>query len=48
MLKGLLQGFSLEYEGQRSFRVPDNLPSADIKPELIRERLQKEVQLSRM
>ena len=48
MLKGLLQGFSLEYEGQCSFRVLDNLPSADIKPELIRERLQKEVQLSRM
>ena len=41
-------GFSLEYKGQRSFRAPDNLPLADIKPELIRERLHKEVQLGRM
>ena len=45
MLNGLRNGFSLEYKGERSFRAPDNLPSADTKPELIRERLHKEVQL---
>ena len=44
-LNGLSHGFSLEYEGQRLFRAPDNLPSADTKPELIQERLHKEVQL---
>ena len=48
MLNGLPHGFSLEYEGQRSFRAPDNLPSADTKPELIWERLHKEVKLGRM
>ena len=40
--------FSLEYEGERAFQAPDNLPSADTKPELIRERLQKEVKLGCM
>ena len=48
MLNGLLNGFSLEYEGQRAFRAPDNLPSADTKPELIRDRLHKEVKLGHM
>ena len=48
VLNGLSHGFSLEYEGQQSFRAPDNLPSADTKPELIWERLYKEVQLGRM
>ena len=48
MLNGLLNSFSLEYEGQRAFRAPDNLPSADTKPELIRDRLHKEVKLGHM
>ena len=48
MLNGLSHGFSLEYEGQQAFRLPDNLPSADTKPELILERLHKEVQLGQM
>ena len=43
----LTHGFSLEYKGQRIFRAPDNLPMADIKPELIRECLHK-VQLGGM
>ena len=47
-MNGLVNSFSLEYEGERSIRAPDNLPSADTKPELIRERLQKEVKLGRM
>ena len=36
------------HEGDHQFRAPDNLPSASIKPELIRDRLMKEVKLSRM
>ena len=48
VLSGLKHGFSLEYEGERSFRAPDNLPSAQIKPQLIRDRLAKEIQLGRM
>ena len=48
MLNRLLNGFSLEYEGERAFQAIDNLPSADTKPELIRDRLQKEVKLGCM
>ena len=48
ILEGLKHGFSLEYEGQRSFRAPDNLLSALIKPQLIRDRLAKEIKLGRM
>ena len=48
LLSGLQHGFSLEYEGERSFRAPDNLPSAQIKPQLIKDRLNKEIKLGRM
>ena len=41
VLNGLLNSFSLEYEGERAFRAPDNLPLADTKPQLIRDRLQR-------
>ena len=48
MLHGLQHGFALEYEGTFKFRAPDNLPTAKLDPQLIRDRLQKEIQMGRM
>ena len=38
----------MEYEGSIKFRAPDNLPTAKLDPQLIRDRLQKELQMGRM
>ena len=48
VLQGLQQGFSLEYDGPFEFRAPPNLPTAKLDPQLIRDRLSKEINLGRM
>ena len=48
MLQGLQQGFSLEYDGPFEFRAPPKLPTAKLDPQLIRDRLSKEINLGRM
>ena len=48
VLQGLESGFSLEYEGNFEFRAPKNLLSAQLDPQVIRDRLFKEVNLHRM
>ena len=48
IIQGLKQGFALEYTGQFKFRAPENLPMAKLDPQLIRDRLNKEIQLGRM
>ena len=48
VLQGLDKGFSLEYHGNFKFRAPKNLPTAQIDPKLIQEKLAKEVRLGRM
>ena len=48
VLQGLHKGFSLEYHGNFRFRAPKNLPTAQIDPQLIQEKLAKEVKLGRM
>ena len=48
VIQGLKQGFALEYKGQFKFRAPENLPTAKLDPQLIRDRLNKEIQLGRM
>ena len=48
VLNGLQHGFALEYEGQFKFRAPQNLPSARQDPQIIKDKLFKEVSLGRM
>ena len=48
VIQGLKHGFSLEYTGQYKFRAPENLPTAKLDPQLIRDRLRKEIALGRM
>ena len=48
VLQGLQHGFSLEYDGPFKFWAPPNLPTAKIDPQLIRDRLCKEVNLGRI
>ena len=48
MLQDLERGFALEYCGQYKFRAPENLPTAKLDPQIIRNKLQKEVTLGRM
>ena len=48
VIQGLTHGFALEYEGQFKFRAPDNLPTAKLDPQLIWDRLHKDIQLGRM
>ena len=43
MLQDLERGFALEYCGQYKFRAPENLPTAKLDPQIIRDKLQKEV-----
>ena len=45
IIQSLNQGFTLEYAGHFKFRAPDNLPMAKLHPQLIRDRLNKEIQL---
>ena len=48
VLNGLQHGFALEYEGKFKFRAPQNLPSAQQDPQIIKDKLFKEVNLGRM
>ena len=48
VIQGLKQGFALEYTGQFRFRAPDNLSTAKLDPQLIRDQLNKEIALGRM
>ena len=48
VIQGLKQGLTLEYTGQFKFRALENLPTAKLDPQLIRDRLNKEIQLGRM
>ena len=48
VIRGLVEGFALEYEGPFKFRAPANLPSASQDPRLIRDKLAKEISLGRM
>ena len=48
MLQGLWNSFDLEYSGPFEPRTPDNLSEADQDPQVIRDKLQKEVQLGHM
>ena len=48
MIKGLWRGFDLEYSGPFEPRTPDNLSTAVQDPQLIKDKLQKEVKLGRM
>ena len=48
VIQGLKKGFSLEYTGQFKFCAPENLLTAKLDPQLIRDQLNKEIQLGRM
>ena len=48
VIRGLVEGFALEYEGPFKFRAPANLPSASQDPQIIRDKLTKEISLGRM
>ena len=48
VLKGLTDGFSLEYTGPISFWAPKNLPSAAQFPDLVLQHLNKEIAAGRM
>ena len=47
VLQGLQHGFSLKYAGPFLFPTPANLPSARLDPQLIRDCLQKEVDVGK-
>ena len=48
VIQGLRNGFDLEYSGPFEPRTPDNLSAVDQDPQLIRDKLQKEVSLGHM
>ena len=48
IIQGLKHGFALDYTGQYKFRAPENLPTAKLDPQLIRDWLRKEIALGRM
>ena len=48
MIQGLWRGFDLEYSGPFEPRTPDNLSTAVQDPQLIKDKLQKEVKLGCM
>ena len=48
ILEGLTKGFDLEYSGPFEPKTPDNLSIADQDPQVIRNKLHKEIKLGRM
>ena len=48
MLQDLERGFALEYCRQYKFRAPENLPTAKLDLQIIRDKLQKEVTVGRI
>ena len=48
VIQGLQNGFDLEYMGPFQHRTPDNLSTAAQDPQLIKDKLQKEVKLGHM
>ena len=48
LVEGISQGFHLNFEGSRTFRVSKNLLSAHKNHEVVNEKLQKEVALGRI
>ena len=48
MLEGLTKGFDLEYSGPFEPKTPDNLSTADQDPQVIRNKLHKEIKLGHM
>ena len=48
VVKGFRFGFSLKYTGPIKSRTPRNLPTVQQNPQAIRDRLQKELKLTRM